>query len=112
MGRHTQPCAASPQFPIPSCSVTSSTRSRPIPGWLPSFSLFDNLLSPMNNILCGKRVGDKGVADRLDRYLSLTPLDRQTTHIHTPPVCRIVSQCGMLRLSATIVDSALCSRKS
>ena len=72
------------------CNLTPSTRSRPelVEGRLPAFLLFENQLSRMDNGLCEIRVDSVGVAHGLDGRPWLTPLDRRTTHIHTPYVIR------------------------
>jgi hypothetical protein len=63
-------------------TLSSSDRS---PVWAASVpELFDNLLTPLNNRLCGERMANKRVAHRPHRRLWLTSLFRQTAQIHTP----------------------------
>jgi hypothetical protein len=87
--RHTHRCRASPQFPIQSCTVTTSTRSRPNTGRLPSFSLFDNQLSPMNNRLCELLIANERLANR-PQQTSVAKFFVSTDHPYPYPPARSV----------------------
>ena len=52
-------------------------RSGPNTGRLPSFLLFENSLSPLNNRFCGQCVASKELPNRSNRYLLLAPLFQQ-----------------------------------
>jgi len=75
-------------------------------GRLPSFPLFDNSLTPLKNRFCGARVANKGLANRPNRYLLLTPLDQQIDQTPIPPRDLFLSRIVPERYAHTMSEIA------
>ena len=64
------------------------------PDWAPSVPpLFEKPLSLLKNRFCGECVGSKGLANRPNRYLLLTPLFQQTEQTIHP--CQGLFRCAV-----------------